>query len=303
MISYKRSCKEPAFNNGEFVTQQETILEEINLQVTDDFLQKLKDHDESCFSLLFLTYSGKIFNLAYRMTGDEEDASDITQETFYQVYRHIESFRGESRLYTWIFSIARNECLHMLKTRKKTTFGSFEELIGDATNMILPSGIAESEKVHLAYQVKEGCLTGLIRCLSFDQRTAFVLHVLLHLSIDDTAAIMEKSKTATKVLIHRARMNLKKFLCKNCSLYDSENPCKCENLIGFSLRQGWITPNSNGASGLINTRKIEEEIHNFDRIMNFYSNLNPSKTPWDLQQQILALMTSKEWMIFSENRV
>lgn len=281
----------------------ELFLEETNISSIDDFIQQLRDHDESCFSLLFQTYGEKIYNLAYRMVGNEEDASDITQETFFQVYRHIDSFRGSSRLYTWIFAIAKNECFHVLKTRKRSTFVSFESLIQDSINVILPSGITESEKKYLANQVKEGCLTGLIRCLSFNQRTAFILHVLLHLSIVDVAAIMNKSEVATKVLIHRARMNLKKYLCKNCSLYNSANLCRCENLIGFSLRQGWISTNSEVPGGLLNTREIEEEIHNFDTILNFYSNLNPSITPHALQQHIRTLIASKEWLIFNENGV
>jgi RNA polymerase sigma factor (sigma-70 family) len=282
---------------------KEYVIEEPDLVITDDFIQQLRDHDEGSFSLLFHKYGEKIYNLAYRMTGNEEDASDITQGTFLQVYRHIDSFRGESQLYTWIFAIARNECLHVLKTRKQLSFVSFEEMIQDAVRVVMPSGIAESEKAQLANQVKEGCLTGLIRCLSFNQRTAFVLHVLLHLSIVDVAEILDKSETATRVLIHRARLNLKKFLCKNCSLYDSANFCKCENLIGFSLKHAWISVNPTRTSGVLDTQKIEEEIHNFDSILNFYSNLNPSMTPQFLQQQIRTMIASKEWGIFNQSGV
>jgi RNA polymerase sigma factor (sigma-70 family) len=270
---------------------------------SDDFINKLREHDERSFDHLYKSIGGKIYNLTYRMTGNVEDASDITQETFLQVYSHIGSFRGNSSLYTWIFAIARNQCLHLLKNRKRSSFLSFEGIIQEAAEAVLPHNFSESEKKYLADQVKEGCLTGLIRCLSFNQRIAFILHVLLHLPINDIAAIMEKSDGAVKILIHRARMNLKLFLCKNCSLYNSENFCKCENLIGFSLRQGWISQNSFINSRLLDTREIEEEIQNFDRILNFYTNLNPSITPEVLQLQIHTVMASKEWLIFNENKV
>jgi RNA polymerase sigma factor (sigma-70 family) len=282
---------------------KEFVIEEPGLVITDDLIQQLRDHDESSFSLLFHNYGEKIYNLAYRMTGNDEDASDITQGTFLQVYRHIDSFRGDSHLYTWIFAIARNECLHVLKTRKRLSFVSFEELIQDAVSVVMPSGIAESEKTQLANQVKEGCLTGLIRCLSFNQRAAFILHVLLHLSIGDVAKILDKSETATRVLIHRARMNLKKFVCKNCSLYDSTNFCKCENLIGFSLKHGWILLNPTPTNGLLDTQKIEEEIQNFNSILNFYSNLNPPITPQLLHQEIRKLIASKDWELFNKSGV
>ncbi|HEX7555508.1 MAG TPA: sigma-70 region 4 domain-containing protein, partial [Leptolinea sp.] len=184
-----------------------------------------------------------------------------------------------------------------------SSFLSFEGIIQYAVEVALPRSINELEKKYLADQVKEGCLTGLIRCLSFNQRIAFILHVLLHLPINDIAAIMEKSDGAVKVLIHRARTNLKLFLCKNCSLYNSANFCKCENLIGFSLRQGWISSNLWINSRLLDTREIEEEIHNFDRILNFYANINPSNPPAALHLQIHRFMASNDWLIFTENRV
>jgi RNA polymerase sigma factor (sigma-70 family) len=282
---------------------QKLLLKDTRLEITNDLVKNLKNYDEGSFSLLFQEYGERIFNLAYRMTGNQEDASDITQETFLQVYRHINSFRGESQLYTWIYAIAKNECFRVIKTLNKSTFMSFEGLIQDAVKESTPDGISESEKRHLANQVKEGCLTGLIRCLSFNQRIAFILHILLHLPIVDVASIMGKSDTSVKVLIHRARKNLKKFLCKNCSLYNSANLCECENLIGFSLRRGWISSNPDVTDGLLDTRKIEEEIHDFDAILNFYSNLKPSTPPQVIQQHIKSLIASKEWVIFAKNEV
>lgn len=89
-------------------------------------------------------------------------------------------------------------------------------------------------------QVKDGCLLGLLRCLSLNQRIAFILKVLFDIPIEDVALIIDKSKNSTRILICRARKNLREFLCRNCSLYSEDNHCKCENLILFSLKQGWV---------------------------------------------------------------
>jgi RNA polymerase sigma-70 factor, ECF subfamily len=269
---------------------------------SEGFIDLLRQHDERSFALLYEMYREKIYNLAYRMTGNTEDAADITQETFSQVYQHIDSFRGDCRLYTWIFTIARNRCFLVLKTRQRSTFHSFEDMIRDAAEETAPSGIEEAEKKHLTDQIKEGCLTGLIRCLSIYQRTAFILNVLLHFPIDDVAVILDKSEGATRVLIHRARVNLKRFLCKNCSVYDQANPCKCENLIGFSLKHGWI---STGDSSMDNREtpnvvQIEDEIHNFQRIMDYYTNLNITTSSHSRNGQIYSLIKENTWMIFKE---
>jgi RNA polymerase sigma-70 factor (ECF subfamily) len=273
----------------------------IHSSPSDPFIQHLKEHDPESFDLLYSTFGDKVFNLAYRMTGNEEDASDITQETFFQVYLHINSFRADSSLYTWIFAIARNQCFHLYKKRNNLSFVSFERAIQAAAGESLPAGIAESEKIHLANQVKEGCLTGLVRCLTFNQRMAFILHVLLNLPIEDVSSILDKSENATKVLIHRARANLKIFLCKNCSLYLPSNFCQCKNMVGFSLKQGWISLEGNNTQA--NIRIIEDEVQNFHKIIEFYTRLNPPMIPQTLHDRVRTLMEAKDWAIFKDKEV
>lgn len=186
--------------------------------------------------IIYSKYSKKIYNLAYRMTGDKEDANDITQETFIQVLKSIDKFRGDSQIYTWLYKIAKNKCLRFLNKKKKSSFKSLEELINNYGSPI--SGeITESEKRTYIQQVKDGCLSGLLRCLSLQQRLAFILNVFLNLPISHIARVIDKSENATRILIHRSKENIKSFLCNNCSLYDSKNKCRCERLINFSLKQ------------------------------------------------------------------
>jgi RNA polymerase sigma factor (sigma-70 family) len=265
-------------------------------QESDGFLQKLKAHDVDSLSELFDIYGEKVYRLAFRMTGNHQDAADISQETFARVIQHIDSFRGESHLYTWIFTIAKHSCYRHYENKRRITFQSYEEMLVEASDVKIPNPLSELEKSDLTGQVKEGCLTGLIRCLSLDQRTAFILHVFLDLSIFDIALIMERSEGAVKVLIHRARKNLKSFLCKNCSVYDSSNPCKCENMVDFSLKQGWIKPGKN--SETLNTTLVEEEIDQFKKIINFYTNLADPVPPSTVRTTIRGLYKKMDWLIF-----
>ncbi len=85
------------------------------------------------------------------------------------------------------------------------------------------------------------------------------MNVLQNKSIEDTAQVIDKSESATRTLVHRAKKNIKDFLCKNCSLYNQENSCKCENMINFSLKQGWITYNEKYPFDLL--ERIEKEIN------------------------------------------
>jgi RNA polymerase sigma-70 factor (ECF subfamily) len=275
----------------------------MTLSDTSEFIQNLRDREPESFTLLYAAYGRKIYSLAYRMTGSREDAEDITQETFLQVYHKAVSFREQSQLYTWIYAIAKNLCYRSFQRAKKSSFASFETLIHDATGTELPPGINASEKEELIRQVKEGCLTGLLRCLSFNQRIAFILHVLLHLPLYNVAGILGKSKEATKVLIHRARKNLKSFLCKNCSVYDPANPCHCENLIGFSLKQGWIGLRPGDEEVFLDTLRIEEEIKGIREVIELYAHLSEPDPSEDLNRRIQELIHGREGIIFSATKV
>jgi RNA polymerase sigma factor (sigma-70 family) len=241
-------------------------------------------------------YTEKIYRLAYRMTGSQEDAEDITQETLFQVARHLDDFLGNSQLSTWIYAIARNSCYHHLRARRPKDFADFETLIESAALAPETENLAVAEKHNLAMQVKEGCLTGLLQCLPYSQRMAFILHSLLHLPIRDVAAILEKSEGAVKVLVHRARSGLKGFLCANCSLYDPANPCRCENLVEFSLRQRWI---SRTPAALLADR-AEKEIYALRDVVELYAGLQgPQPTP-EFTEQIQRLLKTENWSIFDK---
>jgi len=272
----------------------------------EEFIRNLKNGHEESFTVLYNTYGREIYSLAYRMTGNKEDAEDITQETFLQVARHIESFNGKSQLYTWIYTITKNLCYRFFQRQKKTSFTALETLIHTFQGQEAPTDITTLERQYLINQVKEGCLTGLLRCLSFYQRVAFILHVLIRLPIQDVAEIIEKSEGATKVLIHRARKNLKGFLCTNCSLYTQTNSCRCENLIRFSLNQGWITKPSQEelkTFSPIDTRKIEEEIESIRKITGLYITLSDQNPPEDISLRIQQIIRTQDWSIFSAKKV
>jgi DNA-directed RNA polymerase specialized sigma24 family protein len=82
----------------------------------------------------------------------------------------------------WLYKIAKNKCLRLLEKKNITTFLSLQELI-DKTRSPVSDEISESEKINYITQVKDGCLSGLLRCLSLQQRLAFILNVLLDLPL------------------------------------------------------------------------------------------------------------------------
>lgn len=80
------------------------------------------------FDSLVATYEKKIFNVIYRIIGDYDEAADLTQDTFINAYRHFNEFRGESKVYTWLYQIAINQCRNRLRQRSRVHSIKLESL-------------------------------------------------------------------------------------------------------------------------------------------------------------------------------
>ena len=248
------------------------------------------------FSEIFTLHKDKIYNLSFKMTGDSDIAEDITQETFLKCYENIDKFRGDSSTSTWLYTIAKNACLQFLKREKRTSTIDLKALLNSAFDENIEK-FKREEKNNYIQQVKEGCLLGLLRTLTLNQRLAFILHVLHKQTIEDTSKILNKSENATRTLIHRARKNIKEFVCGNCSLYNTENPCKCEGMINFSLKKGWVKYDEKYPLDLPTT--IISELNELRKIAELYITLPNHETP----ASVFNIVKKQNFLIFSEKKV
>ena len=82
------------------------------------------------FTSILADYQDRVYNQAFRMLGNHEDAEEATQDIFLNIYRSLEDFRGESKMSTWIYRITSNECISRLR-KKQLDITSLEEFIGD----------------------------------------------------------------------------------------------------------------------------------------------------------------------------
>lgn len=192
-------------------------------------------------------HGAQVLAFAHRMLGNRADAEDATQEAFLRAHRQASTFQGECAPATWLYAIARNACLDRLRTRATRRFAALDDVVAlgvrdAAAARPAPHGPADdaAERRRYVAAVREGCLLGTLACLTDAQRAAFVLRTLTDLSTQEAAVVLGRTPNAVRVLVHRARTRLKDFLCRSCSLWDAANPCRCENLVTFSLARGWI---------------------------------------------------------------
>ncbi len=178
-----------------------------------DLIEQLQQGDETAFKKLVDEWQDMVYNTAAGIVQHEDDADDITQEVFMQVYQSVSSFKGESKLSTWLYRITVTKSLDHLKRKKtKKRFAFVQSLFGNSSDETLhppefnhPGVLAENKE-------KAAALLKAMQQLPNNQRIAFTLHKVEGQKHQDIAAIMNLSVTATESLIARAKSNLRKIL-------------------------------------------------------------------------------------------
>ncbi|MGA9396805.1 MAG: sigma-70 family RNA polymerase sigma factor [Anaerolineaceae bacterium] len=178
----------------------------------DIHIDKLIQRDRKEYVALVDSYSDKIYRLALRMTGDEQDAEDVLQETFIKVFKNIDGFKGLSSLSTWIYRIAMNEALMLLRKRRPEGYSLDEENEDeDITPRQIASWDALPEKALVSSETAHHLQMAVMR-LSDTLRSVFLLRDTEHFSVKETAEALGISEGAVKVRLLRARLKLREYL-------------------------------------------------------------------------------------------
>jgi RNA polymerase sigma-70 factor (ECF subfamily) len=165
----------------------------------------------------FQENGGRIRAYISRMIGEDDEAGDLLQETFARAQAAIGSFHGESKVSTWLYSIATHACLDHLKSarRRRTELVPPETLIRVAAD---DEGSPRLSAALLIDQARMGeCVRGLIDDLPRDQRMSLLLHDIEGMTLAGVADALDCSAAAAKVRIHRARKRLRALLEANCT--------------------------------------------------------------------------------------
>jgi RNA polymerase sigma factor (sigma-70 family) len=178
-------------------------------------IQGLKAGDEAAFKQLVDLHQDKVYNTALGIVQNAEDAEDVAQEVFIQVYRSIHNFKGESKLSTWLYRIATTRALDLLRNRKsKKRFGFIQRLFGDDNQPEFELPDFHHPGVSLERKENAARLFKAVAQLPENQKTAFILHKMEDLSYQEISEVMKNTVPAVESLMHRAKQNLRKILEK-----------------------------------------------------------------------------------------
>jgi RNA polymerase sigma factor (sigma-70 family) len=189
-----------------------------------ELIQQLRAGDELAFKSLVENYQDLVYNTALGVVQNSEDAEDVAQEVFIQVFRSIDQFKGDARLSTWIYRITTTKALDHIRSRKRkkrfafitSLFGANDELVHEPVDFQHP-GVALDRKEQAALLFK------MIDQLPENQKVAFTLHKTEELSYQEIAEVMQLSVSAVESLLFRARQNLRKLLEKHYQQNNSQD--------------------------------------------------------------------------------
>nr|WP_293836164.1 sigma-70 family RNA polymerase sigma factor [uncultured Arsenicibacter sp.] len=178
-----------------------------------ELIPRLKKGDEKAFRYLVETYQRRVYNTILALVQNAEEAEDIAQEVFVEVYETISAFRGEAKLSTWLYRIATSNALKAIQKKKaqkrfsflSSLFGTHNEVIYHPPDFHHP-GVALEDKEQMQH------LFAAVARLPDKQKVAFTLHHLDGLSYQEIAEVMQTTLSSVESLIHRAKQNLKKQL-------------------------------------------------------------------------------------------
>lgn len=178
-------------------------------------LKKLQSGDPEELTRMVNQYSDSIYRVALRMLNNQVEAEDVLQETFIKAMRSLEKFEGRSNLSTWLYRIAVNESLMLIRKRKPEV-PIIHDDAGDSEN----EGISVSQIVdwcclpesEFLSQETRLVINAAIQKLPENLRTVFILRDIEGLSISETSQALDLTETNVKTRLLRARMKLREEL-------------------------------------------------------------------------------------------
>mgnify|MGYP006287154785 CR=1 FL=1 len=179
-----------------------------------EIIRYLQQGNEAAFKELVEKFKAQVFRTCLGLVHNHDDAEDITQEVFIEVFRSVVKFRSDSKLSTWLYRIAVNRSLNFIRDNKKRRrFKSFEDAVKEKNEELFNLTVnPDTPEQEIENAQRATLLHEAIDALPEAQRTAFTLSKYEDLSYKEIANVMNLSLSSVESLIHRAKKNLQKKL-------------------------------------------------------------------------------------------
>lgn len=178
-----------------------------------ELIEQLKQGDEAAFKTIVEQWQDMVYNTILGIAQNETEAEDLAQDVFIKVFEKIGTFKGDSKLSTWLYRIATTTALDHLRSKKrKKRFGFLQSLSGNSNEEKEQIPDFHHPGVSMDNKERAAVLFKAIEELPENQKAAYTLHKLEGLSYRDVSEVLNTSVSAVESLMSRANQNLRKQL-------------------------------------------------------------------------------------------
>ena len=177
------------------------------------FITDLQKGSQSAFRHLVDTFQNKVFNTVLSIVQNAEEAEDISQEVFIEIFESVGKFKGEAKLSTWIYRIATNKAIeHHRRKKASKRFAFLTSLFGENDEIVHHPADFEHPGILLENKERAKLLFKHINQLTDNQKVAFTLCNIEGLNYQEISDVMQLSMSSVESLLFRAKTNLRKTL-------------------------------------------------------------------------------------------
>ena len=196
-------------SDGQAPARNEVAAEDPGRTAERALLARVRRGDPAAFERLVLLHQDRVFDFCLRMLGDREEALDVTQDVFFRVHQHLRRFREDARLSTWLFRVAKNQCLNKLEYLERRGRGRSDALddVGEGTLLDAMDGPPTPDRALDTARTRARVQAAIAR-LEPDARTLVVLRDIEGLTYEEIVDITELPEGTVKSRLHRAREKL-----------------------------------------------------------------------------------------------
>ena len=170
-------------------------------------------------------YGKMVSSVCRRMIMDEETARDAAQQVWVEVTKSFPSFRGESKISTWIYPITRRVAADIAVNEKKYSVRFVRDYFNSPG--IDPPANIDLDKAIWVKQTCDRCVTAMLHCVDNETRLAHIFRDVVELDYAEIARVLEKDEPAIRQMVSRSRKRINSFLSERCTIYNPKGDCRC----------------------------------------------------------------------------
>ncbi|MCK6618579.1 MAG: RNA polymerase sigma factor [Cyclobacteriaceae bacterium] len=241
-----------------------------------------------------------VYNLSVRFLWNPQDAQDATQEILIKIITHLSTFKGNSCLKTWSYKIATNYLINVKKSLAEKHSFSLDEFSTYIKTGLDQTDYNKPDRDILALEVKLSCSTGLLLCLTREQRVAYLLGEVFEVDSREGAFITDSTAENFRKRLSLAREKIRSFMQGHCGLINTDNPCRCNKRINSGLESGRINPKQLNFADKFSEQEVVSQVEELISVATLYKTQPIYDTPEKIVNEIKQLLESGKFPILAE---